>query len=368
MRVVLLITDLERGGTPLRIARLARGLRALGIDAVVGCLAPPGPISTELDADGIPTFACGARSARDLGALLRLALHIRRIKPDLIHSTLTHANVAARVVGKLQGIPVLTSTATIEMERRWHRTVERLTARMDEGHVVNSPGLAEHVQVAFGIPKRRVFVVAPSVRRFPKPDRAVARAALQLPEDAFVAVWAGRFDPVKRLDLLLDAARQLRGLHVRFVLAGDGPERERIGAEIRAAVLESTVSLPGWMSDLGTLLAAGDVFVFPSLTEGMPNALLEALAAGLPALATENPTARALAEQYAGLRLVGHDGSAIARALAELQSNAEDRATWRAAAAAGAGQIDDEYAAARTTADVYQRVLEQVSGKEKSAR
>src|SRR5262245_23746419 len=179
LRVVLLVTDLQRGGTPLRLAGLARGLKAAGVDVHVGCLAGRGPVSEELEAAGIPTFACGAKNARSFWALLRLIGHLRRIQPDLIHATLPHANVAARLVGGYLGIPVVTSTATIEVERRWHRWIERRTAGWDRGHIVSSRALAEHVRTAFRVPAKRVHVVPMSLERFPQlVDRATARAKL----------------------------------------------------------------------------------------------------------------------------------------------------------------------------------------------
>ncbi len=94
MRVALLVTDLERGGTPLRLVRLARGLSAAGVEVHAGCLAPRGPLSSELTAAGLATFACDAEDARDFLALKRLSQHMRRVQPDLIHATLLHANVA----------------------------------------------------------------------------------------------------------------------------------------------------------------------------------------------------------------------------------------------------------------------------------
>ena len=95
-RVLLLVTDLQPGGTPLRIVRTARALGRFGFEAVVGCLAPPGPLTAILEQDRIATFASNAANRWDLTAAYRLAKHIGGINPDLIHSTLFHANIAAR--------------------------------------------------------------------------------------------------------------------------------------------------------------------------------------------------------------------------------------------------------------------------------
>lgn len=305
MRIVLLVTDLQPGGTPLRIAAIARGLRDAGDEVMVGCLAGRGPVSDELERDGITTFACGARRPWHLGAIWRLYAHLRRIRPDIVHSTLLHANVAARLVCDWLRIPLLTSTATIEVERKWHLRLERWTAGWDAGHIVNGPSLAEHVIREFGRPRERVYVVPPFLDRVPTLiDRAEARRQLGLPLDAPVVGWFGRFDPVKRLDLILDCAIELRDTDIHFVLAGDGPLRPAIEARVGREHLAGRVHLPGWLPDPGVLLSAADVMVFPSLTEGLPNAVLQSLWAGVPVVGSDIPSHRDLAGEGRRLRLI----------------------------------------------------------------
>jgi len=293
---MLLVTDFERGGTPLRIARLARWLRDAGAEVCAGCLARPGPVSAELAEAGIATFSCGAINRYDLRALWRLSRHVRRTRPHLIHSSLMHANVAARLVGRWHAVAVVSSTATIEVERRWHRWVERNTAWMDSGHIVNSVALAEHVVRALRMSRERVFVVPPSLDALPERiERGAARAALHISAEEFVVAWVGRFDPVKRLDIIVRCAALLTSVPVRFLLAGDGPERRRIERLVQESAAGRRVQLLGWCADVVPILSAADAFLFPSLTEGMPNAVLEALAWGLPIVASDIPALRELA-------------------------------------------------------------------------
>ncbi|MCK4340368.1 MAG: glycosyltransferase [Phycisphaerae bacterium] len=399
MRVMLLVTDLEHGGTPLRIARLARGLHAAGVEVFAGCLAPPGPVSAELAAAGIPTFACLARVTgvreRILApamTLQRLYRHVRRIRPDLIHSTLTHANVAARLMGLMQRVPVVSSTATIEVERRWHRMLERASARLDQGHIVNSAALAEHVVRTFGVPRRRVHIVPPSLDAPPRGarkdsrtsqgDRSAARKALGIPEHEFVVAWVGRLDPVKRLDLLVKCAEIMgcekgfshqpwKGfLHQpyvpsRFLLVGDGPERTRLEQILRLSPAGPAVHLLGWRDDVGPILSAADAFLFPSLTEGMPNAVLEAMACGLPIVASDIPALRELAgarkdSRTSGerLRLVGGDEPrCFAEALLTLRTDENARRALGERAAAWARENLDPRATVQAVLQVYRQVL-----------
>ena len=359
MRVMLLVTDLQLGGTPLRIARLARGLRDAGLDVHVGCLAPAGPVSAELESAGILTFACNARHARDVAGLQRLAHHVRRFKPDLIHATLTHANVAARLVGLACRIPVLTSTATIEVERRWHLWMERLTARLDRGHIVNSRALADHVAHAFCLPHRRIHVVPPSIKAMPRRmDRGQTRQRLGIAEHEFVVLWVGRFDPVKRLDIVIGCAEVMNVVPSRLLLAGDGPYRPAVEQMVRLSTASRNIQLLGWQTELGLVMSAADAFLFPSLTEGMPNAVLQAMAFGLPIVGSDIPALRELAGDEPRLLLVDSgEPKAYTDALLGLRDDPKRAGALAARAAAWARENLDPRRTVRALVEVYERVL-----------
>ncbi len=386
MRVALLVTDLQRGGAPLRIASYARGLRALGVDVYVGCLAPRGPVSDDLERLGIPTFACDARSPRDLLALRRLSARLTAIRPDLLHATLTHANLAARLVARHLGHAVLTSTATIEVQRRWHLWLERLTAARDDGHIVNSRTLAEHVQRRFGRSPQRIFIIPPTLDPPKLIDRPAARALFALSDDHLAIAWLGRFDPVKRLDLLLDAVARLGDPRVRLLLAGDGPTRSEIQRRAEKLGLRDSVRLLGWQPDTGPLLSAADLFALPSQTEGMPNAVLQAMYAGLPVIASDIAAHRELSGPDRRIELFGCDigdprraisasdsstvretgGSgpvaALAAAIRSLLDNPPRRRALGQRAAAWARSLGDERSVAAELLAVYERVQRRRDG------
>ena len=359
MRVMLLVTDFERGGTPLRIARLARGLHAAGLDVSAGCLAPPGPLSAALETAGIPTFACDAEDARDFLALKRLSEHVRRIRPELVHSTLTHANVGARLVGVVQRVPVIGSTATIELERAWHRAIERATAGIDRAHLVNSRALAEHVIRTFHVQRHRVHVIPPSLDVLPERiEYGAARAALGIPPHEFVVVWAGRFDPVKRLELVVRCAEILAPVPSRFLLVGDGAERSKVEQMLRLSNAARTVHLLGWRDDIRSILPAADAFLFPSLTEGMPNAVLEAMACGLSIVASDIPVLRELSgDGERSVLVAGDEPQNFAAALLELRDNPDRRQALGRRAAAWARTNLDPQATVRAVVGVYNHVL-----------
>lgn len=297
-RVLMLVTDLQPGGTPLRIVRLARLIAQKGIEPVVGCLAGPGPLHDVLRDAGIATFDCGASHRFDAGSVVRLARHVRRFNPSLIHSTLFHANVAARCVGRIdRPRPILTSSATIEIERRWHRLGEALTIGLSDLHVANSNAVAEHLHVELGFPRERLAVI-PNPVDIEAIDAAapIDRAAIGLRDDVPLIVWVGRMDPIKGIDTLIDALMLLRERAcAQAVFVGDGPMRGELERRAAMLVAAGDVRFIGWRTDVAGWLKTADVFAFPSRTEGSPNVVLEAMVAGCAIVASDIPAMADLA-------------------------------------------------------------------------
>ncbi|MFH1417866.1 MAG: glycosyltransferase [Planctomycetota bacterium] len=294
---MMLSTDLRRGGLPNRLVRLAIHLRGAGVEPIVGCLAERGPLCDELESAGIETFACGARGPFDVSVLLALARHVRRFNPDLIHSSLFHANLAARLVGRLdRPRPLVTSTVTIEIERRWHRVLESLTCGGSDLHVANSAAVAVHLCEDLCFPPDRVVVIPNGISlREIDAVPPVERADHGIEDDVPLVVWAGRMDPVKNLTFLVDVIDRIH-LHrsVKVVLLGDGPERARMEKRIADRCLGSVITMSGWSDNVIGWLKAADVLVFPSLTEGSPNVVIEAMSCRCAVVAADIPACRGL--------------------------------------------------------------------------
>lgn len=355
--MALLVTDLERGGTPLRVARLARALRAADVDVSVGCLARLGPVGAQLAREGFDAFACDARSAADLRVLPRLRKRLRARGPEILHTFLVHANVAGRLAAWGLGCIVVGTTATVEVERRWHGVAERWTGGLETAHIVNTAALAEHVRRSFGT--RAVHVVHPQIERVAAGrTRAEARAMLGLPVDARLIAWAGRCDPVKRVEVLLAALAMLANTHL--ALAGDGPEEARWRSLAEKHGVANRVRWLGWQSDLGDLFAAADLLALPSRTEGLPNVVLQAMDFGLPAVCSALPGLALLGD---GLRLVDAAERQFAEAFAcalrddLARSEAAAKRAERGKALVRSIAHFDERGAGREMLATYERIL-----------
>ncbi len=298
-RITYVITDLHTGGVPLHLLRLATGVRDRGYDPSVISLAPGGAVAEQLRSRDIPVYSCDAGGARDLPAIWRLAQHLRRLQPDVVHAFLFHANVASRFAIRLAGVSprrLVCEIQTVEVERRWHLWVGGLTHAMGYCVVGNSPSVVEHLE-------RRAHMSPERLRCIPggvdvdRIDDAVAtkRSDIAIPEGRSIVLWVGRLDPVKGLKTLIDAfATVVSECDASLVLVGDGDDEQTVRRSVERNRLGDRVHLLGRRDDVAGLLKLADVFVLPSLTEGMPNALLEAMAAGRAVVTTDVPGCRDL--------------------------------------------------------------------------
>ncbi|UCG16991.1 MAG: glycosyltransferase [Phycisphaerales bacterium] len=351
MRILYVITDLEIGGVPLHLYWLARHMSDEGFEVHVTCLSPPGPVTRMLAEAGIPTSACHAGGAWDWRAIDRLNRITADLAPDIVHSFLFHANIACRFVALLGALAtdrLICELQTVEVERSWHLTMERLTHRWCRYVVANSPSVVDHLAQRARIASDRLVLVQGGIDPTPIRESAPAkRSSLGVNESDPVLLWTGRLDPVKRLDDLISAATVVnRSIPIQVLLAGEGPDRPRLERRVGQSGIADRVHLLGQRTDVPRLLKTADLFVFPSLTEGMPNALLEAMAAALPIVATDAPGNRDLiTHNENGLLVPIGDCEKLAGAIANLL---RDRTLRQRLGACAARAIDRQFHIART--------------------
>jgi glycosyltransferase involved in cell wall biosynthesis len=333
----------------------------MGFEPIVGSLSPAGPVTQQLEAAGIETFACNARGPTDLSCLARLAKVIRNHNPDLIHSSLFHANLACRLVGKLdRPRPIITSTVTIEQERRWHLWLESATIGLSDIHVANSRAVATHLANDLGIPANRICVIRNGLDLTKiESAKPIDRAQHGISQNQKLIVWAGRMDPVKNLKVLIEVIDRLSAnFDLRAVLLGDGPSRPEIESLIHERALTNQITLLGWSPEVVCWLKSADALIFPSFTEGSPNVVLEAMASGCPVIASNIPACRELIQNHVSGRLIPpENAAAFTQAATEILANKPLAQSLAAAASATVQLRHDIRVIASQWSDLYLRLL-----------
>ncbi len=351
-RILYVITDLEIGGVPLHLHKLVRNVRERGFEVSVLSLAPAGPVGDMLRDDGVEVGDCAGQGGWDFRVIDRLAAQFVKQKPDIVHALLFHANIASRFAVKLAGIHrsrVICEIQTVELERKWHLWVDRLTYRGCRFTIGNSPSVIDHLATVARIPRDRLRLVCGGIdAKRVQQATPIDKAKLGLLPKEKLILWVGRLDPVKGLLPLLDAYARLDGsISSKLVLIGDGTYRETLAERIKALGLKERAILAGPRNDVPNLLKAADVFVFPSMTEGLPNALLEAMAAGCAIVTTDVPGCRDLIEhERTGLKVAYGDIAALHVSLDRLLKNERSATAFATAAKAEAEtnwRIEDTY-------------------------
>ena len=291
-RIVQVIPSLRVGGLENIAVRLAKHLDPLADQAVI-TPGGMGPIAERLPA-GVAVFPLGEAHRPDRWNALRMARLFRKLRPDIVH-TRNWTCIDAIIGARLAGVPVVIhgehgrEAADPEGRNPRRRQVRRILSPFVTEFVTVSRDLARWLVEQVRVPARKVRTIYNGVdtERFAAGDRAAARHALGIPEDWAVAGTVGRLDPVKDQAGLIRAFAQTPNTgKSALVIAGDGPSRRQLEAVIKELTLGDRVRLLGERNDVPLILRALDVFVLPSLGEGISNAILEAMATGLAVIAT----------------------------------------------------------------------------------
>jgi len=294
-RVLALTVGLGLGGTERLLLLVAPRLRALGFDVRVGALKGDGPLRGDLERAGVPCVRFGARHRGDLGALLRLGRYLRRERIDVLHAHLFYANVVARIVGRMAGVPVVLASHhdTDVWMGPHHRLLERLTAPLSDRVLACSEAVRRYALERHRLSPGRVLTLRNAIDAGAVPSgpdaRDRARAMLGAGPHDRVAGTLGRLhEPKKGLRVFLAAAARVAAAdpRARFVLVGDGPARSELERLAASLGIADRVRFLGERADAASLLPGFDVLVQPSLWEGFGLSVLEGMAAGVPVVAT----------------------------------------------------------------------------------
>jgi glycosyltransferase involved in cell wall biosynthesis len=294
-RILQVLYSFRVGGSEMFGLQLARQLAGLGAEVVCGALdSSPGAMLQRCAQYGIRTIDLRVPSVNPLGRnglSWGLVRRLRELRPDAIHLQhflgLNKLGIPARIAG----IPriVVTEHSVLDVAQSWTgRFRARLGWRLANAITVVHQSIQDYLCDELGMPRERVQVIpiGIDVDDYGRGERNAMRERLGLGSH-IVFVFVGRLAPVKNVSGLLSAflAVQSRGgVPARLIVVGDGEERTVCEELLRDHPLGDRVTLVGEQPDPRPYLAAGDVFVMNSRSEGTPRALLEAMATGLPGI------------------------------------------------------------------------------------
>jgi L-malate glycosyltransferase len=349
-----LVLSLNPGGTERLVIEICKRLIDR-VDSVVCCLDERGEWAAELEAIDIPVIALRRQPGFQPALSRDIARLIKAHRIDVIHCH----HYSPYVYGLLASLPTHTHIVFTEHGRlsnhgpsHKRRLVNPLLSLLGGQVCAVSADLKRHM-VAEGFPARRVQVVYNGIdpaRRATASEQRAARALLGVPQDAFVIGTVGRLDPVKNLPVLLQAHAVLLEScpTARLVIIGDGPERRPLESAAAELGIAHAVTFAGYRADVRALMAGFDVYANTSEYEGVSLTILEAMAAGLPVIATPaggNP--EVVIDQETGCLVAGRPRS-IADAVARLAGDPRRR---RVLGDAGRWRVMRHFSMARMVAD-----------------
>jgi glycosyltransferase involved in cell wall biosynthesis len=323
--VLLLGDTLAMGGTERQFTEIARGLASSGWDVRVACLRAEGPLRARLEEAGLEPWSCGAGSLKSpavVRGIWRLARYIRRHQIGLVHSFDFYSNLYGVLAGRLarRGIIIASQRDLGNLRPRAQQRINRMMLRLAHYVLANSEAAAAGVRRDGGIRPEHLVVIPNGVdaTRFGSLERGSDARRVRV----FGTVTNLR--PEKGLADLVQAAALLRGRYpdIRLVIWGEGSLRPELEALIGNLGLNQAVQLPGHTHDAEKALSTMDAFILPSLSESCSNSLMEAMAVGLPVIASNtggNP--ELVLDGSSGLLVRPGDPADLARAMAHLMDN-----------------------------------------------
>lgn len=328
-RIAFGITELDPGGAERMLTELVTRLDRSEWKPHVFCLGPEAHFAKVLRDRQIPVTCFSARGMKSAPRILwQWTRELRRFRPEILYPWLFHANLLGRMAGRLAGVPhILSGIRVAEKRNRWHGWWDRRTNYLVEKNVCVSRGVADFMEHTVGLDPRKTVVIPNAVdgARFEQVT-PTDLTPFGIPASSRVLITIGRLEPQKGVDVLLAAVPGITSRYpdVQFLIVGDGPDRAALEQQARRLNIADRVYFLGHRDDVPALLAASTALILPSRWEGMPNVVLEAMAAGKAIVASEvEGTAELVSPGINGWLLPPEDPQLLAEAVVRLLSDPE---------------------------------------------
>jgi glycosyltransferase involved in cell wall biosynthesis len=327
IRVAYFAPLLATGGTQRHLQQVLGFLDRQRFAAQVFTLRRGGEVERELCAAGVAVTSLDVpgrlTAPATVRALLRTARRLRAERVDVVHGYQWRPSLVGALVGRLAGVPLLLASKRSltgsdgRAGRAWRRIARHVDTVLVNADALRVEGTTNGMRCRWTLLQNGIDVDA---FRMSEPT-AAAKAVLGLDRDRPVVGTVGRLEWRKGHDVLLAAAERMSGRRPapQFLIVGDGPAADDLRRRAAALGVAGAVRFTGTLDDVRPALAAMDVFTLPSREEGMSNALMEAMAAGRPIVATDvGGNGEVLDRGRLGVLVPGDDAIALADAVTEL--------------------------------------------------
>ncbi|NLJ29744.1 MAG: glycosyltransferase [Deltaproteobacteria bacterium] len=335
LRIVMAVPSLAVGGMEQVVKTLTLNLDPTKFDVSVVCLCSLGSFSQELTSKGIHVQYVKP-GQKFISPFLphRLISYFRDLNPDIVHS---HSGcwLTAALASRLAGVPLLIHTehGRFFPEKAIAILMDRLATKLTHYLVCVSDDLCLYMSkvLKFNDHKIRVFPNGVPIDHFEHSashtTQSTIRYSLGIRGDAVVIVAVGRLEPVKAHDLLIRAFQRLRSRisNIYLWILGNGSCRQKLECQIHQSSLTDSVFLMGEVSNVAAFLAEADIFVQPSLSEGTPMSVLEAMASRLPVIATHVGGLSKIVGENAGILIQPNEEDELYDALSRMIQDGELR-------------------------------------------
>lgn len=377
IRIFFLLDSFMIGGTETQAVELARRLDPSRYQVTIGCLRREGPLLERLKNTPIEIMEVnlggGIDSPSGLLRIAKLARHLRRNKIQILHAHDLWSNIVGMAAALLARTPVTITSQRDLSHDAWYGTYKRKVLRFCQRRssvlLTNAKAIRDGLIEQDHLPPDKVCVVYNGVDldRFRVPaDRSQMFPASR--GNKLIVLVGNMITDVKGQGVLIAAATDVVKAHpqTQFVLVGEGAKRPDFEKQAKDLGLESNFLFLGRRSDVPAILACCDIAVLPSLAEGLPNAVLEYLAAALPVVATAlGGNLEIIQDGKTGLLVTPQDPHALAVALIKLLN---DAALTANIAAAGHEYVKQNFSFERLVTEMeqlYAKLLEQASSRER---
>lgn len=303
-------------------------------DNRVCCIMGHGPMGEKLEAAGIPVYHLDLKNIFDLDVILRFKKIVKEFQPDILVTYLIHADLFGRILGRIFGIKKIICSVRVKLVQAKYLPLlflDALTSPLVTHYHFNSQAVADMYRKYFFLPREKATVI-PNGLELEKyaiiVDVNRKKQELGLPSDKIIIGCVAKLRRQKGHKYLIAAFAEVlkKNPNAFLLLVGDGDERKDIEKQIKNLSISEKSLLLGDHKDIPEILQTIDIFVLPTLFEGMSNAIMEAMASSLPIITTDIPENRELIEnKKTGILISVKNTTAIQKNISLLLKNEDLR-------------------------------------------